>query len=84
MLGVNVKVVPESDPNGLPFWIAVQEKLNELPALGPVTALVKEIGIPCKGKAGTPLMPTWSMFNVRLVVLKTGSRNRPLARLGPL
>ena len=81
---MNVKVDPEPDAYELPFWVTVQEKLNELPELGPVTVPVRGIGIPCKGKAGAPLMATWSMFSVRLLALKTGSRNRPLARLGPL
>ena len=55
-----------------------------LPALGPVTEPVRLIGTPSSGKAGAPLMATWSVSSVRLLELKTGSRNRPPPRFRPL
>ena len=83
-LGVKEKGEPVPELNGLPFWVTVQEKVNVLPALGPVTEPVTVIGIPIRLKAGAPLMATWSVSSVRLLALKTGSRNTPPPKLRPL
>ena len=53
--------------NELPFWVTVQERLNVLPAPGPVTPPVTVIGMPIMLMAGTPLIATWSMFSVEAV-----------------